>query len=111
MVDALMTGTPNWIDQLSQWYDVEADTHRLVNELKRRFLGMLDLQRGVTVQPPFFAQQLRRNLRNWPPPRLSRAIQELAALEHALKSGGTTGISSKAGDYNALQLYLAGILN
>lgn len=110
MVDALFSRAPRWQEQVDQWYSIEPDTHKFVNEFKRRLLGLLDLQRGIPVQPPFFGQQLQRCARQWPAPRLSAAIQRLAGLEYALKSGRTTGATSKDGDYSALQLFLVDTL-
>lgn len=110
LVDAILARSPHWQSQVAQWYAIEADTHRLVNELKRRLLGLLDLQRGISIQPPFLAQQLQRCARQWPPQRLSAAIKCLAELEHALKSGRTTGATAKDGEFSALQLLLVDIL-
>ncbi|MBN2080675.1 hypothetical protein JW859_00570 [bacterium] len=109
LVDAILGGNPQLFRKLGIWYSAEPETYRLVNELKRRFLGLLALSRGEQVMPPFLANQLRNVQRRWPGPRLALALRGLAELEYNLKSGRTTGETSKAGEFSALQLYLAGL--
>ena len=107
MVDAVMAGSPDWQRRLAHWVNLEPEPHRLLNELKRRLLGLYDLDQGRPVYPPFFAQQLQRQAGRWRGERLGRAVRGLADLEYRMKSGGTTGETSVAGDISALQLYLA----
>jgi len=111
MVDAIMVGAPDWPARLEGWLHLEPEPHRLLNELKRRFLGLYDLATGQPVNPPFFAQQLRQFARQWQRPRLKAAITGLAELEHAMKSGKTTGETSVAGDISAVQVFLTGLLS
>jgi len=110
LVDAILGGNPQCFAKLDTWYNAEPETYRLLNELKRRFLGLLALSRGEQVMPPFLANQLRKVQRRWPGPRLAIALRGLAELEFDLKSGRTTGETSKAGEFSALQLYLAGLV-
>ena len=72
-------------------------------------MGLLALSRGEPVMPPFLANQLRGVQRRWPAPRLALALRSLAELEYNMKSGRTTGETAKAGEFSALQLYLAGL--
>lgn len=109
LVDAIMAQAPDIQQRLAQWYFLEPETYRLLAELRRRLIGLLALSRRERVQPPFFAQQLSRVAHRWPPPRLKRAIILLAQLEYDMKSGTTVGETSREGEFNALQLYLAKI--
>lgn len=110
LVDAVMARQPDALERLREWFAIEQDTYRLLYELNRRFLGILALNRGEQVNPPFFAQQLRRVSRHWPAPRLKRAVCGLADAEHALKSGRAVGADSKSAELNTLQLYVASLL-
>jgi DNA polymerase III delta subunit len=107
LADAVLGGNPRVQELLSTWFAIEPETHRLVGELRRRFLGLRSLALGEQVFPPYFAKQLRDFAPRWPAPRLRQAIARLAELEFALKSGGTTGETSEAGELNALQMFLA----
>lgn len=109
LVDAILGGERDAQQRLARWHFIEPEPHRLIAELRRRLLGLLALSRNEAVQPPYLAQQLRRIARRWPAGRLKRAIGLLAELEYSLKSGATVGSSSRAGEFSALQLYLAAI--
>jgi hypothetical protein len=67
---------------------------------------MHTLSHGGKVQPPFFERSLRNFMGSWQGSRLERAIVLTAELEYRLKSGGTTGESSKDAEHSALQLYI-----
>jgi DNA polymerase III delta subunit len=105
LVDAIMQDQPDALARLTQWHSLEPETFRLLSELRRRLLGLRALSLGMPVQPPFFAQQLSRIARRWPPQRLSHAIEELAELEFRLKSGMVPGESSKDAELSALEVF------
>jgi DNA polymerase III delta subunit len=106
LVDAIMLEQPDAQELLARLHGLNPDPHRLVAELRRRFLGLLALERGGEVQPPYLARQLRPLAGRWRGPRLSRAIQALAALEHGLKSGAYMGESSRDAELAGLQLFI-----
>lgn len=110
LVDAVMARQPDALERLAEWFAIEQDTYRLLYELNRRFLGIIALNRGEQVNPPYFAQQLRRVARHWPATRLKQAVCGLAEAEHTLKSGRAVGADSKSAELNTLQMYLAGLL-
>lgn len=109
LVDAIMGGQPDALPRLRQWHDLEPEGFKLLNELRRRLLGLRALSLGRPVQPPFFAQQLSRIARQWPTPRLAGAIEQLAELEFRLKSGMIPGESSKDAELSALEVFTRGL--
>lgn len=109
LVDAILSGARDAQQRLVRWHFIEPEGFHLLAELRRRLLALLALSRNERVQPPYLAQQLRRVARQWPAPRLRRAITGLAELEYALKSGATVGVNSRAAELNALQLYVADV--
>lgn len=110
LADAIMGANPRAQEMLREWYAIAPETHRLVGELRRRLLGLRALALGERVMPPFFEKQLRAFERQWPAPRLRRAIVRLAELEFALKSGGTTGETTEDAELSALQLCVAELI-
>jgi DNA polymerase III delta subunit len=109
LVDAIMGDRPDALQRLKTWHSLEAETFRLLAELRRRLLGLRALTLGQPVQPPFFAQQLQRIARRWPPPRVATAIEQLAELEWKLKSGLIPGESSKDAELSALEVFTRGL--
>lgn len=107
LVDAILLRSPQSQELLARWFSLEPETFRLVNELKRKLLGLNTLSRGGQLQPPWLGNQLRPLARHWPSQRLGRAIQGLAKLEHDLKSGMIPAQSSKEAELAALQVYVA----
>ena len=87
LVDALLSGAPDAQERLRQWFVLEPDTYRLLAVLTRRLLDLLALSHGEEPGAPFLVRQLRALARHWPPPRLKRALSDLARVEHELKSG------------------------
>jgi DNA polymerase III delta subunit len=108
LAGAILRDSPQAQELLLAWFRIEPETHRLVAELRRRFLGLRAVAHGEKVQPPFFDRQLREIATYWPPPRLKRAIVLLAELEYALKGGGVlVGETSEEAELGALQVFLA----
>jgi DNA polymerase III delta subunit len=107
LADAVMARSAQWRDVFSHWWEVEAEAFRLHSELRRRFLGLRLLALGRTVNPPYFAQQLRTIQRHWPYERMDRAIELLADTEFALKSGKVIAENSKQAERDAVELLLA----
>jgi DNA polymerase III delta subunit len=106
LADSLMRTVPDALARLEEWFGIEPETHRLLGEMRRRFLGLRSLSQGSSVQPPFFERQLRSFQRSWSGSRLDRAILLTAELEHRLKSGETAGESSRDAEYSALEMYV-----
>ena len=107
LADAILAGARDAIARLHEWFEIEPETHRLLNEMRRRFLGLRMIGQGISVQPPFFERQLRNFERQWKGGRLERAIVLTAELELRLKSGETVGESSKDAELSALELYVS----
>jgi DNA polymerase III delta subunit len=107
LADAITRAGPDVIARLHEWFAIEPETHRLLGEMRRRFLGLRMLTQGMSVQPPFFERQLRAFERSWNGRRLERAIVLTAQLELKLKSGETVGESSKDAELAALEMYCA----
>jgi len=107
LVDTLLGDPPASQRPLLTWFDAEGETFRLVFELKRRLLQARSVVRSEPVYPPFAARGAQALARRLSGPRLGRALEALAALEHGLKSGGYPGESSRLAELGALQLFAA----
>ena len=106
LADCVMNCAPQADRLLLEWFRQSPDTFRLVNELKRRFSGMRQLRRGGKVFPPFFARNLEKFQRRYPPQRFAASVELLAQLEQDLKSGTYAAASSKDAELSALQVFV-----
>jgi DNA polymerase III delta subunit len=107
LADAILERHPDAQAMFAEWYRLEAEPHRLIGELRRRLLGLLALERGEKVMPPFMERQLRGVQARWPRAKLHQAIQLLVETEHILKTGRTMGESSEDSALSALQMFIA----
>jgi DNA polymerase III delta subunit len=107
LVDRLLEQPARTQSTLSSWFKAEPETFRLIFELKRRLAQARSAQRGEQVYPPFAARSAQALARRLAPPRLNRAFEALARLEHGLKSGRYPAESSQQAELTALQLFAA----
>jgi DNA polymerase III delta subunit len=109
LLDHLLADPASAQDDLAEWFNVEAETYRLVYEIKRRLLQVRLLQRGEQVYPPYAVRQAQALGRKLDGKRLGLALEALAALEHRLKSGLFPAASSRLSELGALQTFAAAL--
>lgn len=107
LVNLLLSGDPAVQPALASWFDADAETFRLIFELKRRLLHVRSLRRGESIYPAFAARAAQDLSRRLPTQKLGLAIEALARLEHGLKSAAYPAESSRLAELGALQLFCA----
>ncbi len=107
VADSVARGDADAVRQLRHWYAVEGDTFKLLYELRRRLLGLLELSRGGKVMPPFFERQLSQLAPRYRGDKLGQALELLAQLEQDLKTGVVPGFTSSEAELNALEVFAA----